>query len=209
MLSIEKICKSCSTSISKELKLDKNKEAVINYGIFAIIHMSISIILVAIFGAIFGVLKEALIVSFIGSILRKSSGGAHAGSPGKCALIGTIVSVGIGAICNKSNISVRTIMIMGIITFSISYYFIYKLAPVDSPAKVIKNINKKLRLKKASILILTVYLIIVIINVILYYFYKSQALLGYSMCIYLSILWQVFSLTKSGHYLLGKIDTLF
>lgn len=56
---------------------------------------------------------------------------------------------------------------------------------------------------------MNIYLIIVIINLLGYLITQKYQLLIYSMCIYMGILWQVFSLTKKGHVVLTKIDSLF
>lgn len=205
MLRIEKVCEKLSSDIAKELNLDDDKKSVINYGIFSFVQMGFSVLLVMIVGAIFNVFVESLITSFTTSILRKSSGGAHASSPIKCAIIGTISSVGMGLISKYYIINININILIGIITFIGAYCILYKLAPVDSIAKPIKNIEKRKRLKKHSIMILSVYLILVIIN-FAYYFLKNSNVLVYSSCIYMGVLLQVFSLTKIGHLLLGKLD---
>jgi accessory gene regulator B len=208
MIRIEGLCKKISNNIAQELNLDEDKRAVVNYGIFSFIQITICIGLVIIFGIVFGVVIEALIISFFSSILRKSSGGAHASSPERCAIIGTIVAVGMGLIAKHINISFSLVILIGSIVFIWSYFIVYKLAPVDSIAKPIKKINKRKRLRKGSIMILNVYLIIVIVEVISYYFMSNSNVLVYSLCIYMGLLWQVFSLTKCGHLVIGKLDKL-
>jgi accessory gene regulator B len=209
MLKIENICKRISDNVAQELNLDDDKRSVINYGIFAFIQMGICIALVIVFGLIFNVVIEALIVSFTISILRKSSGGAHATSPERCAIIGTIVGVGMGLISKYINVSFSLVILGGSIAFIWAYYIIYKLAPVDSIAKPIKNIEKIIRLKKSSMMILSVYLIIVITEILYFYFMRNSNVLIYSLCIYMGMLWQVFSLTKYGHLVIGRLDKLF
>lgn len=207
MFRIEKICENISSNIAQELNLDYDKKSVINYGIFSFIQMSISVLFVMIVGAIFNVFIESLIISFTTSILRKSSGGAHASTPMKCSIIGTISSVGMGLISKYYITNFYINILIGIATFVLSYYILYKLAPVDSVAKPIKNFEKRKRLKKHSIMILSFYLILAIINFV-YYFVQNSDVLVYSLCIYMGILLQVFSLTKIGHILLGKLDKL-
>jgi len=204
MFKIQNICEKISSNIAQELSLDDDKKSVINYGIFAFIQMMICIVLVIIFGTVFNVVIEALIISFTISILRKSSGGVHASCPGRCAIIGTIASVGMGLISKHINVSFSLVILIGSIIFIWSYYIVYKLAPVDSIAKPIKNIEKRNRLKKSSIVILSAYLIIVVINNLYFYFMKNSTVLVYSLCIYMGLLWQVFSLTKYGYLVMGK-----
>ncbi|AWK52349.1 accessory regulator AgrB [Clostridium beijerinckii] len=205
MLKIEDICEKTSDYIAQELNFDNDKKSVINYGIFAFIQMGICIALVIIVGFIFNVTIEALIVSFTISILRKNSGGVHSHSPERCAVIGTVASVGMALISKYINVGFSFVIFVGGIIFIWSYYIVYKLAPVDSIAKPIKSIEKRRRLKKSSFMILSVYLIIVVFNIVCYLLMKNFNLLIYSLCIYMGLLWQVFSLTKSGHLILGKL----
>lgn len=205
MLKIENICEKVSNYIAKELDFDDDKKSVINYGIFAFIQMGICIALVIAFGLIFNVTIEALIVSFTISILRKSSGGVHSKSPERCAIIGTASSVGMALICKYMNVTLSTVILSGGIIFIWAYCIVYKLAPVDSVAKPIKSIQRRNKFKKVSIKILSTYLIIIISNILCYMYLEKFRLLTYSLCIYMGILWQVFSLTKSGHFILGKL----
>ncbi|MEW9094332.1 MAG: accessory gene regulator B family protein [Clostridiaceae bacterium] len=212
MFNIESISNNIATKLASELDLDKDNREIIAYGTFAFLQMIFSIALVIIFGWLFNVGIEALLISFVASILRKYSGGAHAGSPSRCALIGTIVCIGQAALFKFAlahKLNFNMVLLSGIIIFVWSYYMIYKLAPVDSPAKPIRRKEKKIRLKKSSIIILSVYLIIAIFILMLYRETGGQNLLIYTLCIYGGIAWQVFTLTKSGHLILSKIDTFF
>lgn len=209
MWSIEKICNKISNNIAEELKFDEEKKSVINYGIFAVIQMGIAIGLTIIFGFAFHAVVEALIVSFVISILRKSSGGVHASSPGRCAILGTIVSVGFGLLAKFVDKSLIVIIAIGIVIFLWSFYIVYKLAPVDSAAKPIKNQERRKKLKRSSMAILSVYLIMAIVNIIYCYYKGNVSVLTYTLCIYMGLVWQIFSLTKIGHLILGKIDAFF
>lgn len=170
--------------------------------------MAISILTVAIFGKIFGVMYEALIISFVEAILRKYSGGVHASTPFNCILIGIIVAVLPGYLIKSINLNINYIVFIGAITYIISLIIIYKLAPVDSPNKPIKKEQKIKKLKKSSLIVLSIYMIIVCYNIVMYYISNSQIFLIYSVCIYAGILWQVFTLTRYGHILVGILDSL-
>jgi accessory gene regulator B len=80
------------------------------------------------------------------------------------------------------------------------------LAPVDNPSKPINKEEKKKRMKKGSFIILSVYLIIVISTILLYVNFEKATFLIYALCLSGGIAWQVFTLTKSGHLALNKID---
>ena len=209
MLQIKNVCENISSNIANELNLDDDKKSVINYGIFSFIQMGICIGLVILFGLIFKAVIEALIISFTISILRKSSGGVHASSPEKCAVIGTFVSVFMGVLLKHININFSLVILIGSVIFTWSYYIIYMLAPVDSIVKPIKSIKKKKRLRQSSIRIISFYLMIVVINLLYFYNMKNPIVLVYSLCIYMGLLWQVFSLTKYAYLLMGKLDKNF
>ncbi len=205
MVNIESVCTKISDYIAKELNFDDDKKSVINYGIFAFIQMGICVALIIVFGLIFNVTIEALIVSFTISLLRKSSGGVHSRSPERCAIIGTVSSIVMALICKYMNVTLSAVMLIEGVVFIWSYYIVNKLAPVDSVAKPIKSIERRKKLKKVSINILNMYLIIIISSILCYMYLENLRLLTYSLCICVGVLWQAFSLTKSGHLILGKL----
>lgn len=207
---MEKLTNNIAEKISSELGLDNDRKAVIAYGIFALLHSAISIIVIVIFGLLVGELAEVLIVSFTASILRKYSGGVHTSSPGICTATGTIVVGGLTlaiSVLYNQQINFKLFVLLGLITFIWSYYIIYKLAPVDSTAKPIKTQMKRERMKKGSIVVLDAYAVIVAINVVLYLSLHNKRFLIFSMCIFGGIIWQSFTLTRAGHLTIQKIDT--
>lgn len=206
MFNAEALSKKIAFRIANELNLDNDNKEVIGYGISAAIQMFYNIVAIILIGAIFNVVIEALIVSFTTVILRKSSGGVHASSPGRCLIIGCAVCI-IMAIISKKYIPVDKVIIIGIILFSWAYYIVLKFAPVDSPSKPIKTEKKKNRLKRGSIINLVIYIIIVSIGLIMYNFTEMNTILVYIMCIYSGVMWQILSLTNIGHRIVKLIDT--
>ena len=99
-------------------------------------------------------------------------------------------------------------IILGIIVSIISYYIVYKLAPVDSKNKPIKKLERRKKLKRKSINIINIYLIISVVFIIIYHFYNVHNMIIYFECLYLGMLWQVISLTKMGHLAVSKFDYL-
>ena len=207
MSNIENFSNRIADKIAYEININDEKKEIIAYGIFGIIQTLLSILFVAIFGFIFNVLIEALIVSFTASILRKYSGGVHASSPNICMTIGTFNCTIIPIIIKKLNLSFNCVFLVGILIFILSYIAILKLAPVDSINKPIKSIKKRKELKNKSIFILTIYFLIVVIFLVLYKFLTNIKLLFYCGCIYAGIFWQIFTLTKTGHIILVRVDS--
>lgn len=206
---LELLCENISYILKKQLEIDEDNRIIIEYGLFAFFHMAISILAVLIIGAVFNVMIESLIISFTIAILRKFSGGAHASTPINCAIMGVLISVLPAYLIKNISLKVNYIILLGIVIYIISLIIVYKLAPVDSPNKPIKKETKIKRLKRGSITILFTYMIIVIFNIIIYYVNERNYMLIYSLCIYVGVLWQVFTLTKAGHVIVKIIDSLF
>ena len=106
-------------------------------------------------------------------------------------------------------INLRLVIFLGLISFSWSFYIIYKLSPVDSAAKPIKTQKKKELMRKTSILILCAYVVIVLLIIVMYLNSYNTRLLTFSLCIYGGIIWQSFTLTRVGHVTVWKIDAFF
>lgn len=208
MFNLENLSKNVTGKLKKQLELDEEKASIIQYGLYAFFHMALSILLVAITGGIFKVAPEALLISFIISIFRKYSGGAHASTALNCAIIGVIISVLPALIISRISVDVKYILLIGIIIFIISIFLTYRLAPIDSPNKPIRKKEKVKRLKKGSVITLTFYIILVLLNVLIYLYNYNKIFLVYCSCIYIGIIWQVFTLTKLGHMVIGMIDAL-
>lgn len=207
---IEKTSNIIGLKLAASLNMDKDSEEIISYGAFSLIQTIVTILWVVIIGKLFGVLYEAIIITFTISTLRKSSGGAHATSPARCAIIGTVISVGMALLIKSilSFFNIYRVVFLGIISFLFSYYTIYKLAPVDSPSKRINKPERRSHLKKLSLITINIFLAAIIIMIFIYTKYDRKFLLSYIQCIYLGIFWQTFTLTFKGHQLLNKIDSL-
>lgn len=211
MFLIERVSSKIGHNVATYLSMDKDHEEILTYGAIAILHTFFSVILVMIFGFLFHVFLEALIISFTASILRKYSGGVHSASPNRCAIIGTIISVGFGiaVVFISKSISLISMLILFTIGLIYSYYFINKYAPVDSPAKPINNILKRQRLKNCSIIIISIMYAITGLLLLLYIYSGNKTFFSYAGCITIGVVWQTFSLTHLGYKLLHKIDSAF
>ena len=207
---METLARKLANKIALSVGCDKEKEAVIAYGLFAVIQIAITIILVAIIGILAGVCIEALIICFSASILRKYSGGAHAETANLCTCISVIYCT-LTAIISKKLLlflySPVPMIIAIAIIYGLSYLIIYKYAPVDSPNKPIKTEKKKSRLRKGSFFTLSVYILISIILLILGCKYAIPRSYGTSLLF--GVFWQVFTLTPYGSFIFEKINHFF
>lgn len=204
-----KLSNFIACKIALTLDMDKNHEEVIAYGAFNIIQTVWSILLIIILGWVFDVALEALIISFVGATLRKYSGGAHATSPNRCAMIGAIIFVGIAVFVEKMLLYMNTIQIIILITLSFifTYYTIYKYAPVDTPTKPIKKQEKIQLLRKGALRTIYISLTIVIVLVVFFYQQGNEAILKYAVCISMGLMWQALTLVFLGHFIINRLDS--
>lgn len=196
--------------ISSELNYDEEKSAVISYGIFAFLQILTSIAIVTLFGLLLGVVFQVLVVSFSISILRQYSGGIHATRPSLCLILGTIATIAIALIVHYliSLIIIEVNLSIIIVIMALSFYLVIKLAPVDSPEKPIRTQSKKNKMKKLSLIVLSLYLICIAVLIIFSYVKGNIRYLEFAMCICLASGWQVFTLTVKGHRFLRKVDSV-
>jgi accessory gene regulator B len=210
MFLIEKASNALAAGIASTLNMDREREEVIAYGAFALMQTLWSIILVMLFGVVFNVVLESLVVSLAINALRKYSGGAHISSPNRCALVGAVVStlLALAVISAIKFMDFFQIISIGLLCFAISYLIINRLAPVDSPGKPIKKIEKRKKLKKASFNTLHFLFLVAVVLSAVYYINDKNSALTYVFCICLGVIWQSFTLTRVGHLILGTIDNI-
>lgn len=210
MFVIERLSNLIAAKVSKTLDLDTDKEEILAYGAFSILQTLWSVSLVMIFGAVLNVFWEAIIISTSGAMLRKYSGGAHATSPNRCAIIGVIMSVGSALILSRllGYLDLKYAYLYSFITFGISYYTIYKYSPVDSPNKPIVREETKKSLRKASFYMIHIFVIVIVVIYIFYFRKQNNILLMFILSICTGILWQDITLLPLGHNLIAQIDIL-
>lgn len=194
--------------ISDELNLDADKQEIINYGVFAVVQVMISLALIISLGVIFGLLPEVLIVSFSINILRQYSGGTHASTPSLCIIIGTAATFLLAYTAHWISFfaNIYGVLLFGFLVFSWAYYIVYKRAPVDSSKKPITLERKRVKMRKLSFLILSIYFLITLVLNYLAFNLGSVQFISFSLCLYAGVIWQIITLTITGYKILSKID---
>lgn len=209
MSNIEKFSNLIASRILKTLCIDdKDKEEVLAYGAFVLFQTILITLMVALFGIIFKVLLEALVILFIASFLRKSSGGAHATSPMNCALISVIIFGGIALIVKHyiMNLVFSHLIIGMILAFIFTYYIMLNYSPVETENKPLRNNKVKARLKKKSINIVLSLVVMNLILILLFSKTKSYYLLNIAVCITLGVTWQSITMVSLGHKIIDGLD---
>lgn len=205
---MEKILRIQANKIAVSLGYDSEKEAVVAYGLIAIVQISITIFLALLFGFLVGAPLESMIVCFSVSIYRKYSGGAHAHDAEFCTIV-SVVYCTLAAFVSKQLVPLYHPLSMSIAVFFV-YAFVfwvsYLFVPVDSPNKPIKTEKKIERMRKGSFIIISAYLALQ-----LFFLYLSNTSLVYrsfGISLMLGVSWQAFTLTPLGAILLNKLNDL-
>lgn len=208
-MTTEQLTKQWANSLAETLHYDADQRDVIAYGLFAVVHTMLAIGATTFIGAICGVGIEALIVSFTIATLKKVSGGIHATSPGRCLTLGVMVCVLIAwlSVC-LMELPVKYI-VGGVVALGIwAYVMIGYKVPVDSVAKPIKNSSKRQRLKRQSWFVLTIQILLVTLCIGYGFWIGYKQFYTYGLCILLGFSWQVVTLTRSGEWIIQKMDFL-
>lgn len=204
----EKLAFKLGNMVKTNLNTDSDETDIIIYGAINLFQTINSIFWVIMIGFFAGALYEALLFSITASILRKYSGGVHASSPMRCAIIGAtssgIFGIFVNRIFYKSNINI--VIISSILLIIISLLIILKKAPVDSIQKPIDDESMKKTFRKKSILFIFIITFIAINFLLLYMVNRNIIYIKSIECIIIGMFWQSFTLTKMGDLLVTKID---
>ncbi len=142
--------------------------AILKYGVFAFLQASIAMILTILFGILTNTLFEMVVISLIGALMKRSSGGVHCSSPNRCLLAGIIVSY-IFALIGKNvmNLKQEYIYIICVIALIHSFVILYKKCPVPCDNKPLKREATRKRLRKNAFFIYFTCVILFIFNLLL------------------------------------------
>ena len=124
---IDKISLNLSTRLGDRLNKDEEEKAVLNYGLFMIIHTFIGIIITILVGLITGMIIEISLITITSALFKRYTGGVHASTPEICLIIGIILSLILSMVCRfiSINTDINNIALIGIIIIVFSYYMIY------------------------------------------------------------------------------------
>ena len=191
------------------LKLDNEKIDIMKYGAYNIVHTLIGFLLVFITAIIFDVLFEAVIIQTVIYTLRKSSGGAHATSPNRCTILGTLIILSLSILVNRLYyINYYMLAVFAIFCCLFAYYMIYNFAPVDTPTKPIKKPERRLKFKRNSLFFLHICTAMTIVLFVLYVNYESAIIKRTIFSIWTGLAWQAFTLSHFGHLIINGLDVL-
>lgn len=190
------------------LGYDAEKEAVVAYGMIAIVQVLITLLLVIVFGLLVGAVVEALIICLSVSMLRRYSGGAHAFSADFCTVLTVVYCTLASLLARWAALAYQPVaMMVAIITvYGSGFALLLRYAPVDSPNKPIRSQAKIRRMRRNSLILTAFYLAL---QLLCYFLSPSaQVFQSYGISLLLGVSWQVFTCTPLGAILLQKLNDL-
>ena len=207
---LETLAFNIAEKISVEMNFDEDKKAVIAYGLTAIFQMATIFAVISIIGILFDFWYESIIIFLGVGIIRKSTGGAHSQTMEGCIVI-SVLSITILSTLARYffdfPLSKFVNFSISIFIFIFCFIVFYIRVPVDSPNKPIVKPEKIKKLRRQSFLILTIFFLLSIVFIILTTWYNRFYSIAIS--IRLSMLWQLFTLTRIGAQFFGKVDSKF
>ncbi len=108
---IERISLELSNELGNRLNKTDEEKAVLNYGLFMVIHTAIAIVLTFMVGIVTNTLITIMFISISSSLLKRYSGGVHSSTPNRCILTGAIVLTFMVGIVTNTLITIMFISI--------------------------------------------------------------------------------------------------
>lgn len=190
--------------LKEKLNLTPEEEEIALYGLQVIIYPLISLLSISLVGWLLGCLYTTLAATLTAAFLRLWSGGAHSRSPLTCTLLGAVVSPALGktSLILTPHISPFNLFIIVILGSLLSLTFVWRLAPVDSPAKPLLSPEYRQRMRRLSI---TSVFFIAAVQIALLAAAGAPAVV---LALSLGLWWQTFTLTRAGHRFATLIDEI-
>lgn len=208
---IERISLNLSDKLGTRLNKTSEEKAVLNYGLFVMLHTGIGVVITFLVGLITGMVLEMMIISVTTAWLKRYTGGVHASTPERCAIIGVLLSfiLSITSKNLKNKLNIEELTLLTIITLSFSYYIVYKKCPVPSKNKPMKKESTRKKLKRKAFKLINIYLLIILLLSIVYFIFSIQSVKIIWISVLLGIGLQMVVVTNIGSKFICMLDTIF
>lgn len=208
---IEKISLNLSDKLGTKLNKTSEEKAVLNYGLFVMIHTSIGVIITFFVGLITGMVLEMMIISITTAWMKRYTGGVHATTPERCAIIGVLLSLILSIVSRnlENTLNIEGLTILTIIILSFSYYIVYKKCPVPSKNKPLKKESTRKKMREKAFKLITIYLVLIILLSVIYAVFNVQGVKIIWISMLLGIGLQMFVLTNIGSKIINILDNIF
>lgn len=194
-----------SDYIRKEIKVTEETAEIAQFGLEVFTSTLLGLVTILIFGAIFGVVPQALAAVIGVASVRVFAGGAHCSTAVRCALVSGLVFPILGLLANgqAAFIQPHLELFLGVVV-TVGLVSVFTLAPVDSPEKPILTDTHRRRLRRLSV-------IAVVVLVVLIYAVSRLVPAAGTLAVAASfgLVWQCFVLTNCAHKLMAIIEKGF
>ena len=192
-----------AAAIGKDLGKSDEEIAVIAYGLIGILQFLAILAISLTIGIIFGIWAEVLTIFLSVGFLRRLTGGAHSRGLYNCLVYSVCFVCGFSAIAAflLTRLPLYYVILPACAAIYLFGYVTVALKPCRTEAK-------RRRLRRGSFIVLTVFLVI---NVLLLLFgaMLHPTLYSVGLSLAISVLWQIFMMTKAGHFFIYVIDGAF
>lgn len=197
------IARLAAAYLRQQLDLTQDQEEIAAYGIQLLLYPLLDFALICLVGWLLGCLGATVIAALSTALVRFFSHGAHSKSPVICALIGMIIFPVLGRLALTgapyfTGIALSSIILLG---FTVSIIIVWRLSPVDSPAKPVSSSEERRKLRIHSLV--AVVFISALQGALLLWTARAAAVV---LAMSFGLWWQAFSLTGPGHRLAAKLD---
>ena len=183
-------------NIDREFQLDADKREQVEFGLKCLLTLLLSYTLIIVSSWVLGLFPGALIVAGALGLLRSFSGGAHASTSLRCAVIAIMYTNSLAYLAQVlSRLEPLWLHIFVVGVAGVGLGLLLKFAPVDVPEKPITDPMHRKRLQWLSVVS---FLVAILISLAV----ESQ----YSYAILLGLCWQLLSLTPAGELLARLLD---
>lgn len=181
--------------------------AILKYGVFVFLQGTIAMISTILFGILTDTLFEMVIISLIGALMKRNSGGVHCSSPNRCIIVGIIVSY-IFTLIGKVIIDLNqmSIYILLVIMLIHSFFILYKKCPVPCENKPLKKEDTRKKLRKKAFTIYFICEILFILNILINLINFMDFLNFLILYMILGLYMQTISLTNIGSKFILFLD---
>ena len=192
---IERACHKLAARVGDALHHNAEQQAVMTYGLIALVQMCAITVLVIVVGSLLGVGRAALVVSITVGLLRKSTGGRHAQSLERCIALSVCVCVALAYLCvclpvwwspGALYAAMGIALLLGLLAFVCK-------VPVGSPQKPIRSEQKRKRMRRQTWLGWGICSLLCACCCVLGAVYTGTWYI-YGLAIALSVLWQAATL---------------
>ncbi|MCK9312778.1 MAG: accessory gene regulator B family protein [Methanocorpusculum sp.] len=197
---ISSICRKIAEALGRKLESDSDQIAIFTYSLEILLGTMIKFTLIIILAILFGILKTALIALFTFSLFRWLGGGIHLSTYLKCLIAGLFLVLGMGYV---ATLQIDELYLIFLYLFSVltAVYVIIYWVPAGTDKKQIKDIQKRVKQKKETLVALIIWSTLVFLCI-------CNNLYSYALAGIFGSICSSFFMMPMGYQFIGTLDNL-